>query len=199
MPLHYSLPVVLGFSLQNLMNARQVFYPRATHNLPHAVNLMSQHKQKVPINREVRQHMWYLISASRGWEGSNHTACSLCLGGAFKQHPTSLYSSHVTVTSFKDLASKQPDILFKLAFLPKRYTEHLCASHRAGSASQQYGSQKRVLPTHCSGQPLVSIAQSKGQSGVQNRGLGTQPAGPPKDQCVHITVSWSQGRVQVWE
>lgn len=80
MPLHYSLPVVLGFSLQNLMNARQVFYPRATHNLPHAVNLMSQHKQKVPINREVRQHMWYLISASRGWEGSNHTACSLCLG-----------------------------------------------------------------------------------------------------------------------
>lgn len=121
---------------------------------------MSQHKQKVPINREVRQHMWYLISASRGWEGSNHTACSLCLGGAFKQHPTSLSSSHVTVTSFKDLVSKQPDILFKLAFLPKRYTKHLCASHRAGSASQQYGPQKRVLPTllraatsvHCSEQ-----------------------------------------------
>lgn len=121
-----------------------------------------------------------------------------CVWGCVQQHPTSLYSSHVTVTSFKDLASKQPDILFKLAFLPKRYTEHLCASHRAGSASQQYGSQKGVLPTLFRAATSV-IARSKGQSGVQIRGLGTQPAGPPKDQCVHITVSWSQGRVQVWE
>ena len=111
-----------------------------------------------------------------------------CVWGCVQQHLTSLYSSHVTVTGFKDLASKQPDILFKLAFLPKRNTKHLCASHRAGSVSQQYGSQKGVLPTLLRAATSIHCSEELSKC-VQNRGLGTRSAGATQGpKCTYHSV-----------
>lgn len=83
---------------------------------------------------------------------------------------------HVTLTGLKDLAPKQPGVLFKLAFLlPQRNTEHLFYTPHTvlGQLSNNMDPGRGCCP-HWRLQPVVPVAHSKCQrafrTGVQQVG-----------------------------
>lgn len=93
------------------------------------------------------------------------------------------------LTGFKDLAPKQPGVLFKLAFLPERNPEHVSSMpHTApGQLSNNMGPGRGCCPRWWQ-QPWVPVARSRRQrdlsAGVRVPGQGTLRRPPrPTSAC----------------